>query len=87
MMPQVTIVAKTPRWRTSRPPRTTAAALTRTVRIRPTPIAQAVPASLEMAAAGIISSVIPGGWTMMKSRYGTRPWMSRNALPKSAPSS
>ncbi len=48
----------------------TAAAPASAVRIRPTPIPQAVPIPLVTSATGAISSVMPGGWTMMKSRYG-----------------
>ena len=65
----------------------TAAAPASAVRIRPTPIPQAVPRPLVTSATGAISSVMPGGWTMMKSRYGRSPWISRIALPKSVPSS
>ena len=67
-IPQLTITASTPRWRTSRPARTTAAALASAVRTRPAAIPAAVPVALVASATGAVSSVIPGGWTMMKSR-------------------
>ena len=44
-------------------------------------------AALVASATGAISNVIPGGCTMMKSRYGSAPLISRTALPKSVPSS
>ena len=48
---------------------------------------QAVPVTWASSAAGVISRVMPGGCTMMKSRYGSAPCTSRSALPKYGPSS
>ena len=44
--------------------------------------ALAVPSGAASAATGVISSITPGGCTVMKSLYGTAPWISRTALPK-----
>ena len=63
------------------------AELARTVRIRPTAMPQAVPVTWASSAAGVISRVMPGGCTMMKSRYGRAPCTRRTALPKYGPSS
>ena len=81
-MPQARSVARTPRWRTSRPTSRTPAELARTVSTRPMTMATAVPVSLPTSATGTISNVIPGGWTRTKSRYGRLPVSSRTALPK-----
>ena len=88
MIPQVTIVASSPRCLTSRPPSATDAAPASAVASRPTAIAHSVlPVSRASSAAGAISRVMPGGCTTTKSRYGSTPWTSQMALPKSAPSS
>jgi hypothetical protein len=55
-----------------------AAAVTR----RPSASPQVAPTTLATRANGIISSVIPGGCTKTKSRYGSTPSDSRTALPK-----
>ena len=68
MIPHAMTVASAPRWRTSRPARATDADLARAVRIRPMAMPHAVPVTLLRSAAGIISSVIPGGCTIRKSR-------------------
>ena len=66
--PQAISAASAPRWRTSRPIRTTPAALATMVRTRPIARPAAVPVALATRATGAISSRIPGGWTKMKSR-------------------
>jgi hypothetical protein len=81
------VSAVRPRCRTSLPATGTAAAPAAAVRIRPAAIAASVPASLAAIAAGAIRIVVPGGCTVMKSRYGMAPPARRSALPKSAPSS
>ena len=86
-MPQARLTGIRPRCRTSRPTMRMPAELARTVRIRPTAMPQAVPVTWASSAAGVISRVMPGGCTMMKSRYGRAPCTSRSALPKYGPSS
>ena len=66
--PHAISAARAPRCRTSRPARTTPPALASTVRTRPIAMPDAVPVSLATSAAGLISRMIPGGWTKMKSR-------------------
>jgi len=68
MIPQVMSTARVPYRRTSRPARTTPAPLATVVRIRAISIPLAVPVALATRATGVSSSVIPGGWTMTKSR-------------------
>ena len=80
--PQDRATASGPRCRASRPTSTIPAALAATVRMRPAAMPQAVLVTWASSAAGLISSVMPGGCTMMKSRYGSEPCTSRSALPK-----
>jgi alpha-1,2-mannosyltransferase len=47
----------------------------------------AVPVTLASSATGTISSALPGGCTIAKSRYGTTPLARRSALPNRTPSS
>ncbi len=46
-----------------------------------------LPNALPTSAAGTISSIEPGGWTIAKSRYGITPLTRRSALPMYTPSS
>ena len=54
---------------------------------RATASPQSVPVTRASSATGVISSVIPGGCTNTKSRYGSIPCTRRTALPKYEPSS
>jgi hypothetical protein len=58
-----------------------------TVRIRAVARADTLPNALPTSAAGTISSMEPGGWTIAKSRYGITPLTRRSALPMYTPSS
>ena len=84
-IPHARVTASSPRRRTSRPVSSTPAELAATVRIRPAAMPCAVPATWASSAAGDMSRVMPGGCTMMKSRYGRAPRTSRSALPKYGP--
>ena len=58
-----------------------------TVSSRAMPRPQAVPVTLASAATGAISTMMPGGCTTTKSRYGITPLTSRTASPNCTPSS
>ena len=72
-IPQATTTASRPRCRTSSPVSAMLAVPASMVRIRPMASPQAVPVTLASSAAGAISSVMPGGCTNTKSRYGSWP--------------
>ena len=65
----------------SSPVSVTPAAPAQAVSTRPMASALAVPSGPANSATGVISSMTPGGCTVMKSRYGTEPWIRRTALP------
>ena len=66
----------------SKPVSVTPPAPAQAVSMRPMASALAVPSGPASTATGVISSITPGGCTVMKSLYGTAPWIRRTALPK-----
>ena len=80
--PPATATGSTPRCRIAKPVSVTPPAPAQAVRMRPMASALAVPSGPASAATGVISSITPGGCTVMKSLYGTVPWISRTAPPK-----